>query len=42
MVACLRRNQAKYIFRRLSFYDILHMQPEVAKKQIQVGGKIRK
>ena len=29
------------IFRKLEMYDILREQPEVAKKQIQIGGKIK-
>ena len=39
MVSRLQRNQAKNIYRNLEIYDILHKQPEVAEKQIQVGGR---
>ena len=35
-----KRNYRKDSFRKLEIYDILQKQPEVAKKQIQVGGRI--
>ena len=41
MASRLQRKQAKNIFRKLEIYDILQKQPEVAEKQIQVGGWIR-
>ena len=36
-----KRRQAVNIFRKLELYDIIQEQPEVAKKQIQIGGKIK-
>ena len=40
MASRLQRKQAKNIFRKLEIYDILQKQPEVAEKQIQLGGRI--
>ena len=35
-----KEGHAENTFRKIGIYDIIRKQPEVAKKQIQVGGRI--